>query len=204
MMNYIMFYIFTRFDRMNLCIDGFKMNAEQQKSRVLVIIGSASKNSSNSKLMEAFRELAASEHEVTILDNLETLPHFDPAGTDDPPPVVKDIRTDIASASGVIFCSPEYIFSIPARLKNLLEWCVSTTIFLEKPVGIITASADGHYGHEELKLIARTLGAQLHPDAELLLKGIKEKLDNNGLIKDTATVKALQDFSIGFRKLIDQ
>ncbi|WP_262886208.1 NADPH-dependent FMN reductase [Sphingobacterium sp. 18053] len=35
-------------------------------------------------------------------------------------------------------CLPEYIFSIPSGLKNSIEWCISTTVFSDKPVGIIT------------------------------------------------------------------
>jgi len=37
-------------------------------------------------------------------------------------------------------------------LKNAIEWCVSTTVFTDKPTGIITASASGANGHAKLKL----------------------------------------------------
>ena len=96
---------------------------------VLVIIGSASSASSNSKLMEVFGELTSDELLLTIFDDLAVLPHFDPQMSDSLPLPVDDLLGKIATARAVIFCSPEYIFSIPARLKNLLEWCVSTTIF---------------------------------------------------------------------------
>ena len=67
-----------------------------------------------------------------------------------------ELRKDIERADGVIICTPEYIFSIPSGLKNVIEWCVATTIFTDKPTGLITASANGLQGHEELKLIMRT------------------------------------------------
>ena len=88
-----------------------------------------------------------------------------------------------------IFSTPEYIFSIPGRLKNLLEWCVSTTVFSEKPVAVITASASGEKGHEELLLILKTLGAMADDKHQVLIKGIKGKFDGNGLLESNTFVK---------------
>lgn len=95
------------------------------KSKILVIIGSASRESSNAKLMNLFLELTAADFEVTIFDDLGSLPHFDPLLRESFPVPVADLLSRIESADGVIICSPEYIFSIPARVKNLLEWVCS-------------------------------------------------------------------------------
>lgn len=114
---------------------------------VLVIIGSAGKQSSGSRLMAMFGELTVPDFTIRIWEDLESLPHFDPSLTSSFPANVAAILSQIELADGVVFCTPEYIFSIPARLKNLLEWCVATTVFTDKPVGIITASANGEQGH---------------------------------------------------------
>lgn len=127
--------------------------------KIVVIIGSASANSSNQKLMEQVLE-KTDNTDFQMYADLSFLPHFDTALTDNhTPEEVLKIREDIKNASGVIFSTPEYIFSIPGKVKNLLEWYVSTTVFSEKPVAVITASASGERGHEELLLILKTLGA---------------------------------------------
>src|SRR5205814_1264957 len=92
------------------------------------------------------------------------------------------------------------IFSVPSGLKNAIEWCVSTTVFSKKPVGIITASASGEKGHEELKLIMRTIETIFTEDTTLLIKGIKGKVDENGNIKDDKTNTALMHFIEAFKK----
>ena len=97
---------------------------------------------------------------------------------------------------------PEYIFSIPSGLKNPLEWCVSTTIFANKPVGLITASANGEKGHEELQMIMKTIEAKFTTETTLLIQGAKGKIDSEGRLTDAETERALKSFLIGFAKLM--
>jgi len=159
------------------------------EKKIVVIIGSASENSSNQKLMEQVLEKIGNT-DFQMYDNLSVLPHFDTAITDENiPDEVQKIREDIKNSAGVIFSTPEYIFSIPGRLKNLLEWCVSTTIFSEKPVAVITASASGEKGHEELLMILKTLGAVTDDKHQALIKGIKGKFDSNGLLESNTFAK---------------
>ncbi|MGG7551640.1 NADPH-dependent FMN reductase [Chryseobacterium arthrosphaerae] len=155
----------------------------QSGKKILVIIGSATRNSSNQKLMEqVLKQYPGIDFQR--YDDLSVLPHFDTALTDsDIPEEVVKIRKDIDDSAGIIFSTPEYIFSIPGRLKNLLEWCVSTTVFSEKPVALITASANGEKGHEELLLLLTTLGAQTDDKHQLLIKGIKGKLEPDGSVE---------------------
>ncbi|WP_374462864.1 NADPH-dependent FMN reductase [Chryseobacterium sp.] len=160
--------------------------------KIVIIIGSASENSSNLKLMQQVLE-KMNDTNFQIYDNLSFLPHFDTALTDDhTPEEVLEIREAIKNSAGVIFSTPEYIFSIPGRLKNLLEWCVSTTVFSEKPTAVITASASGEKGHEELLLILKTLGAVTDDKHQVLIKGIKGKFDSNGLLESNTFAKVAE------------
>ena len=159
------------------------------EKKIIVIIGSASENSSNQKLMEQVLEKMENT-DFQMYDNLSVLPHFDTAITDENvPDEVLKIREDIKNSAGVIFSTPEYIFSIPGRLKNLLEWCVSTTVFSDKPVAVVTASASGEKGHEELLMILKTLGAIADDKHQALIKGIKGKFDSNGLLESNTFAK---------------
>lgn len=171
-----------------------------ERKKIVIIIGSATKNSSNLKLME--KALEQNHHsDFIVYDDLSILPHFDTERTDiHTPAEVLKIREDINTSAGVIFSTPEYIFSIPSRIKNLLEWCVSTTIFNEKPTAVVTASANGEKGHEELLLILKTLGAKVD-DHQLLIKGIKGKFDKNGLL-ESDTFTEISKFMTNFEQSI--
>lgn len=177
-------------------------NSSFDRPNVLVIIGSARSASSNARLMEIFAEVMANDLLVTIFDDLGSLPHFDPLMSESLPIPVAELLEKIEAAPAVIFCSPEYIFSIPARLKNFLEWCVSTTVFLDKPVALITASADGRQGHAQLRLIMHTLGAKLSGETELIVPGIKGKFDEQGGIKDKELLTALASLGTALSELI--
>ncbi len=128
-----------------------------------------------------------------MYDDLSVLPHFDTALTDaDTPEEIVKIRDYIDQSAGVIISTPEYIFSIPGRLKNLLEWCVSTNVFSDKPVAFITGSASGEKGHEELLLILKTLGAVVNDKHQLLIKAIKGKFEPDGSVENNTFAKVLE------------
>ncbi|HEX5000997.1 MAG TPA: NADPH-dependent FMN reductase [Bacteroidia bacterium] len=170
------------------------------KKNVFVIIGSAGSNSANEVLINNFANLTKDCFNLSIFNKLKSLPPFDPElSIHHPPKAIIAFRNHIEKADGVIICTPEYIFSIPSGLKNALEWCVSTTIFTGKPVGLITASAHGQKGHDELQLIMQTLMAQFDPETTLLIQGIKGKLDEKGSITDEHVKTALKYFSEAFK-----
>lgn len=156
--------------------------------KIFVINGSASNDSSNQKIIDSFANLTKGFFSLTVFNSLKTLPHFDPElSINNVPNVVQDLRREIKNAAGVIICTPEYVFSIPSGLKNAIEWCVSTTVFSDKPTGFITASASGEKGHEELQLIMETLMAKFTADTTLLVQGIKGKINEGGDIIDNKT-----------------
>lgn len=172
--------------------------------KIFVINGSASENSSNQRLIENFAELTKDFFSLTVFNNLKTLPHFDPAlSITNTPQAILNFRDSIESADGIIICTPEYVFSIPSGLKNAIEWCVSTTVFSDKPTALITASASGEKGHEELQLIMKTVMAKLTPDTTLLIQGIKGKISKQGDITDNKTKDDLSKFIKAFKALTE-
>ncbi|MCF3107198.1 NAD(P)H-dependent oxidoreductase [Niabella sp. CC-SYL272] len=174
-----------------------------QRKNVLVIIGSASADSSSEKLALNFARQTEAVFTTTVYNVLKTLPHFDPGlSVANPPEAIVALRQEIAQADGVLICTPEYIFSMPSGLKNAIEWCVATTVFSEKPVGLITASASGVKGHEELKRIMQTVGALFTDATTLLIQGIKGKLNGEGHITDQDTEMRFNHFVDAFKKLV--
>ncbi|HSD07457.1 NAD(P)H-dependent oxidoreductase [Flavobacterium sp.] len=175
-----------------------------KKITVFVLIGSASKNSANEKLVQHFTALTKDIFELNIFKDLKTLPHFDPdLTTAFPPTEIIEFRENIEKADGILICTPEYIFSIPSGLKNAIEWCVATTVFTDKTIGLITASASGIKGHEELQLIMRTVMANFTPETTLLIQGIKGKINEQGNFTDENTKHEFIKFTNAFKTLIN-
>lgn len=170
---------------------------------LFVINGSASEGSSNLRLIEYVADICKSGFEVTIYDKLKSLPHFDlQLSTENTPDAVVALRDKIDRADGVMICTPEYVFSIPSGLKNAIEWCVSTTVFSDKPLAIITASAHGEKGHEELQLIMGTLMAKFNAETTMLIQGIKGKITQQGTIEDQQLKEKLIKLVHAFGRLM--
>ncbi len=167
--------------------------------KIFAITGSTRKNSSNFKILKHISEHIKLIFEVEIFEDLDRIPHFNPdLDTENPPKEISLFRNKIMEADGIIICTPEYVFSLPGSLKNALEWCVSTTIFSNKKVGLITASASGEMGHEQLLLIMKTLEAKFDDNTQLLIQGIRGKIDAEGKITNEETEIALQNFINNF------
>lgn len=174
------------------------------KKKIFAIIGSTRARSSNLQLVKRFADLTVEKFTVTIFEGLSALPHFNPdLDNENPPPQIIEFRQQIINADGVIICTPEYVFSLPGSLKNAIEWCVSTTIFSQKPVGLITASASGEKGQEELKLVMKTIETKFNEETTLLIRGIKGKFDNEGNLTDEETKTRLTKFINSFEKLLN-
>jgi chromate reductase, NAD(P)H dehydrogenase (quinone) len=174
------------------------------KKKIIAVSGSTRKNSSNFKILKFISEHMNSRYQVEIFENLESIPHFNPdLDTENPPEEVTIFRNKISAADGVIICTPEYVFSLPGSLKNALEWCVSTTVFSNKKAGLITASASGEKGHEQLNLIMKTIEAQFDNGTQLLIQGIRGKLDAEGNIIDEKTLIDLKEFIRNFEKQME-
>ncbi len=173
------------------------------RKNIFAIIGSASENSANEKLVDLFVKYTHEDFNVTVFKELKSFPHFDPQLSieNTPLPILK-FREQVEKADGLLFCTPEYVFSIPSGLKNAIEWCVSTIVFSDKPTGIITASAHGQKGHEELQLILKTVMCDFTDDNCLLIQGIKGKIDKSGEITDNQTKENFNKFIESFKLLV--
>lgn len=173
--------------------------------QIFVLNGSASEQSSNQLLINQIVRLSRYSLKLTIFSELKALPHFDPQLTlhDIPPPILA-LRKQIEMADGLLICTPEYIFSLPSGLKNAIEWCISTTIFSEKPTALITASAQGEAAHKQLQLIMETAMAKFVPETTLLIQGVKGKFDAQGRLIDAILQDSLNMLISGFIKLMDQ
>ncbi|MFD2871442.1 NADPH-dependent FMN reductase [Mucilaginibacter ximonensis] len=162
--------------------------------RLLAISGSLRNGSSNHAILQHLGTLLQPDIEYTIYDDLANIPAFDPALDNDmPPAAVANLRKLLAEADGVIICTPEYAFGVPGALKNMLDWLVSSSSLVDKPVALITASLGGEYAHASLLLTLGALTAKLSDDTNLLIQFVRSKVAADGTITDKETIEGLND-----------
>lgn len=173
--------------------------------KILGISGSLRTSSTNTTLLKSILHAQVLDQTATpptttvsLYEALGHLPHYN-AELDDPvsaiestdsiaPTAVRHWRTSLATADGVIICTPEYAFGIPGVLKNALDWTASSGEFVGKPVLAISASpgyTGGDKAHASLLLTLKALSAQVIPSGSISIPAIRQKLDNQGNLTDS-------------------
>jgi len=171
---------------------------------ILAISGSLRAKSTNLTILEIITKMFGDKINLTIYNGLGDLPHFNPdLDTDEPRGAVADLRQQINRYDGVLICSPEYVFSVPAALKNALEWTVSSADFHNKPTALVTASSLGEKAHESLLLILKTIDAKIGENSALLISHAQTKI-KNGEISDAVTLEQLNLLIESFLLTIDE
>ena len=176
--------------------------------KVAVIVGSIRKDSINRKLAGALARLAEGRLAFETV-RIDDLPLFNQDNETNPTPEVTRIKTQIAAADGVLFATPEHNRSIPAAMKNAIDWATrphGTSAFRGKVGaivgtsrgGIATAVAQTHLRTIVAAHLAATLGA---PEVYVQFKdGL---IGDDGEIADETTNKFLQGFVDNFAKLVE-
>jgi chromate reductase len=90
-------------------------------ARVAVIVGSLRNDSLNRKVAEAIARLAHGKLEFQFLQIGELPLYNQDMEADLPAPVVR-FKAEIEAADAVLFVTPEFNRTIPAALKNAIEW----------------------------------------------------------------------------------
>jgi chromate reductase len=175
------------------------------KPRIAIIVGSNRKDSINRKLAEALSKLAPQfDAEFVRIDDL---PMYNQDLESPLPPEVGRFKSDIARADGLIFVTPEHNRSIPAVLKNAIDWGArpygqnSWTDKLVFMTGTSPGAIGSALGQQHLRHILGVLGALvLGGEAYITFK--PDLIDAQGAIGDENTRKFLQGFLDRFGTLV--
>ena len=89
--------------------------------KILFIIGSLRKESFNRKLAEEAERMLAGRATVAYLDYAD-VPLMNQDIEFPAPEAVKSVREKVAEADALWIFSPEYNYSYPGHLKNLIDW----------------------------------------------------------------------------------
>ena len=139
--------------------------------------------------------LATDRIELSIYEGMGELPHFNPELDDELAiAAVRDWRTQLQAADGILFCTPEYAHGIPGSLKNALDWIVSSGEFMHKPTAVISASPSPDGGAKANAALVQTLRVMMAQIAEgsiLCISGVYGKLNDRSELTDSKTELAL-------------
>ncbi|RQR61876.1 NAD(P)H-dependent oxidoreductase [Burkholderia sp. Bp9002] len=127
---------------------------------LLAISGSARKESTNTAMLSAMKELAPEGIEVSVFHRLDRLPVFSPDLENETPPEVVDFLDRVSHADGLIISSPEYVRAIPGGLKNALDWMVSRFEVVGKPIVLAHGSHRGDDMLASLRLVLSTVSSR--------------------------------------------
>lgn len=146
------------------------------QTTILTLVGSLRAASINRQLAELAAETAPDGVVLNIYDGLGDLPFYnEDLDTADPPPAVAALRAAAAQADAALVVTPEYNGTIPAVLKNALDWLSrpwGASDLKGKPVAVI-GSAQGQYGgvwaHDETRKSLGVFGPRVVDTIKLSL-----------------------------------
>ncbi|HEX4921630.1 MAG TPA: NAD(P)H-dependent oxidoreductase [Candidatus Bathyarchaeia archaeon] len=160
-----------------------------RKLRILGISGSGRKNSYNTALLEAAKELAPDNVVVEIYD-VSGFPLYNQDLEARMPEEVKEFKKKIREADAILIATPEHNYTITAVLKNAIEWGnrpPNEASWNEKPAAIMSASS-GARGGARAQLHLRQIMVDLNMHAInrplLLVANASEKFDANMKLTD--------------------
>ncbi|WDF33167.1 NAD(P)H-dependent oxidoreductase [Arthrobacter agilis] len=146
---------------------------------VLTLVGSLREGSINRQLAEAAAEHAPESVDVLTFDGLADIPFYneDIDNDVDRPASADQLRTVAGNADAFLLVSPEYNGTMPAVLKNAIDWLsrpFGAGALSSKPAAVI-GSAFGQYGgvwaHDEARRALGVAGALVVEDAKLSIGG---------------------------------
>lgn len=162
--------------------------------KILTISGSSRNDSNNSKLLDSIPTLFPKQ-DIRRYETLDKLPLFKPESDQHPwPEEVLNWRKAIGASDAIIVCTPEYIYNLPALLKNALEWVTTSGELSQKPVLAITFTPHPPRGEKAMQSLIWSLQAlDARVVAQLPLYQNELKIDNQHLIVGAESLELLKE-----------
>lgn len=176
---------------------------------IVTLCGSARKDSFNAALIRALPNLSSGVMDFKPGPSVADIPIYDgdlERTTGLPSPITALVGA-IREADGVVISTPEYNYSVPGGLKNMLDWVsrAPNQPFAKKPVLIQSVSAGPMGGvrmQHHLRQVMVFLDARVLPRPEVIIGPAAQKFDEAGQIVDKATREAVRVQLAAFNEFI--
>lgn len=180
-----------------------------KKYNFVAIVGSLRKESYNKMLLKIAQKLSPDNISIELL-NIDDVPLYNADIHEEKVPECVDVLNDaVMLADALIFVTPEYNYSVPGVLKNVIDHISSSPKkpFNMKAIGILGAStsllgtARAQY---HLRQIMVANNAFVLNKPEIMVSEAKKKFDEKGNFNDKNAEKMLSDFMNQLANLSDK
>lgn len=176
------------------------------KYRLAIIVGSNRRDSINRKLAEAMARLLPDDFEVSW-PRIDDLPMYNLDLEGGRPAEVVRFTSEVAAADAVAVAMPEHNRSLPAVLKNAIDWGskpAEANVWRGKPA-MITGTSPGAIGtavaQQHLRQVLGVLGAVV-AGGEAYIQARPGQIGDDGAFADDSTRAFLQGHVDGFARLV--
>ncbi|MEE4024805.1 NAD(P)H-dependent oxidoreductase [Gordonia sp. PKS22-38] len=150
----------------------------ERNVEIVALVGSLRRESINRRLAQLAADKAPEGTSVTIVEGLGKLAFY--SEDDDPsvesgaalPAGVAELREAVAAADAVLLVTPEYNGTMPAVLKNAIDWLsrpFGAGALSGKPVGVIGAALGryaGTWSREDTRKSVKIAGGHVVEEVE--------------------------------------
>ncbi|MGV1004559.1 MAG: NADPH-dependent FMN reductase [Candidatus Nanopelagicales bacterium] len=177
--------------------------------KVGYFVGSLSSQSINRVLAQALIKMSPDDLVFTEIP-IRDLPLYSPDYDADFPPAATALKQAIAGSDAVLFVTPEYNRSIPAALKNAIDWASrpwGQNSFDHIPAAVIGASV-GAIGtalaQQSLRAVLSFCNARQMTAPEAYVHFKPEVFLPDGSVANEATEKFLRDYMQEFHDHVER
>jgi chromate reductase, NAD(P)H dehydrogenase (quinone) len=175
---------------------------------VAMLVASTRKGSINERLARAVERTApATLHFKRV--HFDMLPFYNGDLEGNRPDSVNDFVNRIRQADAVCIVTPEYNRSIPAVLKNAIDWGSKpndSNVWRDKVIAMTGASNGGigtAVGQQHLRQILAILGAVVLPGEAYISFKTPDMIDADGSVSDDSVRNFIAGFASRFAKLAE-
>lgn len=168
------------------------------KHKLAIVIGSNRRDSINRKLAQALSRLGAGAFEAKFV-RIDDLPMYNQDQETPVPAPVARFKAEIEAADALLFVTPEHSRSIPAVLKNAIDWGArpwGKSSWSGKPAAVIGASPGAistAVVQQHLRSVLGNLGLHV-AGGEAYIQFKPELIDAAGNVADDSVRAFLKTF----------
>jgi NAD(P)H-dependent FMN reductase len=170
-------------------------------ARILALVGSLRAGSHNRQLAETAVKLAPAGAEIALYEGLAEIPFYneDIDAEGSVPAAAARLREAASGADALLLFTPEYNGTIPAVLKNAIDWLsrpMGAGAISGKPVAVV-GTAFGQYGgvwaQDEARKAVGIAGGTVVEDIKLSIPGSVTRFAELHPADDSEVVEQLTD-----------
>lgn len=174
----------------------------------VILAGSFRKNSRTQLLIKQICQLLGPHQ--SLMAEIDRLPFYNHDLEQNKPAQLQTFLDQVTNADGLICVTPEYNHSIPAVLKNAIDWASRPAFaspLKDKPVCIITQAnspVGGARAQAHLKLVLDSTLARVQTSHEMMVPQINSVFTEDGAISDEKALSRLERHILAFIEFIRQ